>query len=172
MTRLFLAVWPSATATEHVRSMCSLLAPAWRGVRWTPEENWHVTLRFLDEADITQVTQALTGRQWPSATARLSSTFQPLSTHSVVMPVSGVDQLAYAVADAVGAPLGMFHGHLTVGRRARRDQPMHGPASPAKAPPPCEFDVDSFALVASTLTSSGPIYDTVAEFATSPGGAR
>jgi len=171
MTRLFLAVWPPEAAIEHIRSVCSALAPAWRGVRWTPEHNWHVTLRFLGEADIDEVTTALTDGQWPSATAYVGSTFELLGTHSVVIPVTGVQALAGVVAEAVSAPLEAFRGHLTVGR-ARRDEAMRGPLSvdpSSDSIPPCAFTVDRFSLVASTLTSSGAVYDTVAEFATSPG---
>ena len=56
MARLFIAVWPPEEVVEHLRS---LRRKDQRGVRFIPPENWHVTLRFLGEADEREVAAAL-----------------------------------------------------------------------------------------------------------------
>ena len=49
MTRLFVALWPPDEVREELRQ---LHRKDQRGVRFVPEDNWHVTLRFLGEADV------------------------------------------------------------------------------------------------------------------------
>ncbi len=46
LNRLFVAVWPSASLTGQLRAMDR---PSRPGLRWTTEDQWHVTLRFLGE---------------------------------------------------------------------------------------------------------------------------
>jgi 2'-5' RNA ligase len=47
MQRLFVAIFPPVP----VRSELAMLSAPLPGVRWTPEENLHLTLRFIGEAD-------------------------------------------------------------------------------------------------------------------------
>ena len=70
VTRLFVAVWPSEPAREHVRS---LARDGWVNVRWTPEDNWHVTLAFLGEAEIDDVAHRLDAGEYPAASQRPSA---------------------------------------------------------------------------------------------------
>jgi 2'-5' RNA ligase len=163
MSRLFVAVWPSDAARQHIRS---LPRDGWTDVRWTPLENWHVTLAFLGEADIDAVTRRLGGGDYPSATAEVGSRMALLGRSSLVLPVTGVDALAGAVRARVfdeppGTP---FRGHLTVGR-SRGKRPISRKAGSMPAPAAVAFDVDEIALVRSTLSSDGARYDTVSTFA-------
>jgi 2'-5' RNA ligase len=175
MSRLFVAVWPPAAICDHVRR---LPRDGWTGVRWTPEENWHVTLRFLGEAEPDEVKSALAASDLPSARAEVSSRLVTLGSHSLVVPVNGVDHLAAAVRHTT-AMLGSqptderFRGHLTVGRAIGRRRIVHQPprVDPARLST-AAFDVFEVALVASALTPEGARYSTIARFPTVNVGGR
>lgn len=49
--RLFVAVWPSPEAIEHLSAAVDAVrsAPAAAGVRWQPVTRWHLTLAFLGD---------------------------------------------------------------------------------------------------------------------------
>lgn len=49
--RLFVAVDPSPAARDDLRSAVAPLGDAWPGLRWTPVEQWHLTLAFLGEVE-------------------------------------------------------------------------------------------------------------------------
>lgn len=176
MTRLFVTAWPPAAVVAHVRAIDR---SGWTGVRWVPEVNWHVTLRFVGEADIAEVRAALSESVLPGATATVESSLETLDRSSLVVPVDGLSSLASAVVDAThhigrvecGKP---FRGHLTVGRSRGRHPIQFEPVTVGadRRPDPVEFAVSEVALVASELTSSGARYTTVATFTTSAGGAR
>ena len=70
MARLFVAVWPPEEVVEHIRS---LRRKDQRGIRFVPPENWHMTLRFLGEANEREVVAALDefDRGEPPPVARL-----------------------------------------------------------------------------------------------------
>ena len=114
MTRLFVAVWPSEQAREHIRS---LPRDGWVNVRWLAEDNWHVTLAFVGEAEIDQVARRLEG-DYPATTAEVAARMRVLGRNNLVVPVSGLDALAEAVHARVfdAPPDKPFRGHLTVGR--------------------------------------------------------
>ena len=174
MPRLFVAVWPNAEVSRHVRD---IPRDGWTGVRWIPEQNWHVTLRFLGEADLDEATRALTGEVFPAAVGEISSRLTTLGSRSVVVPVSGLDDLAGAVSrattgisepsDEVGDE--RFRGHLTVGRAVGRGRIRHA-AEPSRPASTVRFDVSEIALVTSQLTARGAVYETAATFATDPTG--
>jgi 2'-5' RNA ligase len=177
VTRLFVALWPPDHVIEHVRS---LPRDGWEGVRWVPEPNWHVTLRFIGEADPTAVSHALSKAPLPGTTAVVGSRLETLARTSLVVRVHGVDQLAHAVLQATST-IGRiehdrpFRGHLTVAR-TRGGRSIVGGRSGARhtdqAPASVEFDVSEVALVASTLSPAGATYATLATFTTTAGGAR
>lgn len=160
MTRLFVAVWPTDAVLDV---LADLERPHDQGVRWIPRENLHVTLRFLGDADEADVAGALGRATWRATTARLGPAIDVLGDHSLVLPVSGVDELAATAARATEG-LGThrsrrpFHGHLTVARLARRARPHRAVGLRCGA----TFDVDEVALVASTLTPDGARYETLA----------
>jgi RNA 2',3'-cyclic 3'-phosphodiesterase len=163
VTRLFVAVWPSQQARQHVRS---LSRDGWVNVRWTPEDNWHVTLAFIGEAEVDALAARLDRGEYPTATAEVASVMRVLGRSSVVVPVSGLDSLATAVRAAVfdEPPQQPFRGHLTVGRSIGR-RPISGKSRRAQLPAPVTFHVGEIALVRSTLSPDGARYDTVSTFA-------
>lgn len=161
MERLFVAAWPDDTTADALRR---LPRPEERGVRWVPPEQWHVTLRFLGNCDRDEVAARLHGAEVPGGVARLGPAVEWLGPQLVV-PVTGVDELAAAVqraTDGIGDPPGpRFRGHLTIARTRRSacstllGHPVDG-----------SFPVAEIALVRSELTSDGPRYTRVAIFPT------
>jgi 2'-5' RNA ligase len=168
MSRLFVAIWPPAHVCDHVRT---LPRHGWSDVRWTPEQNWHVTLRFLGDADPDEVADALVAVAFPTSTAHVSSELVTLGAHSVVVPVSGVDAVARVVREATQAlgshpPNDRFRGHLTVGRAIGRRGIVRDTGVEVGTPSAgvASFDVNEIALVESTLSPRGAAYATVVTF--------
>lgn len=157
--RLFLAAWPP----EHVlATLRELPRKDRRGVRFVPEENWHVTLRFLGDASVDAVMASLDDAGLPTVTARLGPGVDMLGERLLVAPVHGVDDLAAAVRRATNG-IGesdpkRFVGHLTLARlKPGADLP------PAMgAPVSAEWTIDEVALVQSRLHPDGARYTTVA----------
>lgn len=160
MARLFIAVLPPIEVVEMLRA---LPRKDQRGVRFVPPENWHATLRFLGDADIDDVSAALSRADLPTAQARVGPAIDMLGSHSVIAPVAGLDQLARAVDDATEglgtlAPRPTYRGHITVARVKR------GAIVRKVVGMLCDerFDVSEVALVESRLRPTGSQYDTVA----------
>ena len=120
MARLFVAVWPPE---EVVARLAALPRPDQPGVRWTTRDQWHVTLRFLGEADPADAAGRLARAVLEPAAARLGPRVGTLGAEIVAVPVAGLDDLA-AAADAVldDPPDRRFRGHVTLARvrRGRR----------------------------------------------------
>jgi 2'-5' RNA ligase len=158
MARLFVAVWPPE---EVVAELMSLRRKDQRGVRFVPPENWHLTLRFLGEADPDLVADALDGGHYPAATVRLGPGVDVRFERVLVVPAAGIDDLAAAVTRRTASlgepPAKRFVGHLTLAR-LKANAPMP-PALGAYVA--SEFDVDEIALVRSRLGPAGARYETV-----------
>ncbi len=159
MARLFVAVWPS---DEVAADLTQLHRKDQRGVRFVSPENWHITLRFLGEADPDMVGDALDQATLPSCVARLGPAVDVFNERALVVPVAGVDQLAAEVVAHTGQlgdrPRKRFSGHLTLARlKPHASMPralgalVHG-----------EFAVEEIALVRSTLDPDGARYETIA----------
>lgn len=164
--RLFVAVW---LPDEGVELLCRLPRPAIDGVRWTPAEQWHVTLRFLGRVDDDGVEAALgalasvsvsvgMGPAALAPAAVMGPVSELLSPRVLCVPVAGLDGVAAAVAKAfesVGEPAEdrRFRGHVTLarmkglGRREAREL--------AGEPIALEWPVREIALVRSHL-GGGP----------------
>ena len=56
MARLFVAAWPPSELTADLTGLPRKNRP---GIKWVEPENWHVTLRFLGDADPDEVTRRL-----------------------------------------------------------------------------------------------------------------
>jgi 2'-5' RNA ligase len=164
--RLFVAAWPPPEVLAAIRD---LPRPDHEGVRWTPEDQWHVTLRFMgDVADPDPVIASLRG-ELPGRGAR-DATLAPATSllgGHLVVGVDGLASLSTLVRLATAAygdpPLPQpFEGHVTLARGRRRtsltddlvDDAVNGGA-------PLTWSVDEVALVASDL---GPplTYETIA----------
>ncbi|MBI4934300.1 MAG: RNA 2',3'-cyclic phosphodiesterase [Actinobacteria bacterium] len=158
MPRLFIAVWPTEEAVEE---LAMLPRKDQRGVRFVPPENWHITLRFLGEANPDVVIAAVDDVVLPSATVQLGPGVDVLSDRALVVPAHGLDHLADAVRDAtanIGQPARRrFVGHVTLARlKPNADMPRALGAFVQ-----AEFDVHEIALVQSRLEAEGARYSTI-----------
>jgi 2'-5' RNA ligase len=156
---LFVAIWPPK---ELLDRLADLERPRDPGVRWVPQENLHITLRFLGDADVDEVGERLDAALLPMATAALGPALDLRAERSIVLPVTGVDDLAEVVERAVRGvgtanERRRFVGHLTLARLAKQARPGRSVGRLFDA----SFEVDEIALVASTLTDRGSIYETV-----------
>lgn len=102
------------------------------GLRWTPVDQWHVTLRFLPSVDPDALAQALGRVDWTEpVVAEAGPSPRPLSRQVWVLPVAGLGGLAQAVLSSTAALAEPepppFRGHLTLARarhpKALRDLP-------------------------------------------------
>lgn len=159
MARLFVAVWPPA---EVVAELTSLPRKDQRGVRFVPPENWHLTLRFLGDADPTAVGDALDAGEYPPASVRLGPGVDVVGERALVLPAHGLDALAAAVAAQTAAigepPRKRFVGHLTIARVKPHAHMPHALGAYLET----GFDVDEIALVQSRLHPDGARYETLA----------
>ena len=158
MARLFIAVWPTE---EVVTKLAALPRKEQEGIRFVPDENWHVTLRFIGEAHPDEVIDALDDAVLATARARLGPAVELLAGRALVVPVLGLEALAGAVTELTGhigqAPGRRFVGHLTI---ARVKPHASTPAS-LGIPVTGAFDVNDVALVQSRLGPEGPRYETI-----------
>jgi len=180
--RLFVALLPPAA----VRAELAPLAGSLTGVRWTPEKNLHLTLRFIGEAT-------------PEKQTAFEESLLRVRVEPFILPVGGVglfpsrgpakvlwagvgnghtrlyqlrkqvDEALLAVDPALAVP--GFHPHFTVGRLDPGHEPKHvlhflERHAKFESPP---FRVDEFHLMASELTPGRPpAYRTVRRFALQP----
>lgn len=157
-----MAVWPSPEVMDVLRA---LPRPPVPGLRWTTEDQWHVTLRFLGEASVEGAGAALRGlRHGERPEAVVGPHTERLGRTIVHLPVAGLDSLAAAVVAAT-AGVGEeppadrpFRGHLTLGRanRGRADLRAVG-----GVPAAGRWTVDEVTLVASRLHPKGARYEVV-----------
>jgi RNA 2',3'-cyclic 3'-phosphodiesterase len=158
IARLFVAMWPPASVIE---ALTALHSKDERGVRFVTPEQWHVTLRFLGQADPLEVADALDRTTLPVAHGHLGPAVDLLGERALIVPVAGVDALAAVVIRAtrrIGEPPGKrFVGHVTVARLKRH---AHAPRA-LGALVDADFDVDEIALVQSRLHPDGARYETL-----------
>lgn len=165
MARLWVGIWPPEWVVER---LSELHRKDQVGARFVPPENWHVTLRFLGDADPSAVDVALRSSDLRAASVRLGPAVDLLGEKMLMLPAAGVDELAASVVGATRA-LGTdpvrrrFVGHLTLARLKRRANMPRVLGELFTA----EWDVDSIALVESTLRPDGVRYATLAEYALS-----
>jgi 2'-5' RNA ligase len=157
MARLFVAVWPPAEVLDRLEQ---IERPSLPDVRWTGRDQWHVTLRFLGEAEPDRAAAALAELHAEPAEAVLGPRPGRLGESALVLPVAGLDALAAAVTHVtrhVGDPPDPrpFLGHLTLARFRRRA--ACGLAEPVSA----RWTVGEVGLVQSTVGPEGSRYTTV-----------
>jgi 2'-5' RNA ligase len=183
---LFVAVRPPADVR---RALHALPRPAERDVRWVPPDQWHVTLRFVGDAEVDALDRALAdrfGTRLPAPTGDESG--EPAGARSgtgpvcvlgprvsrlgrsiVCLPAAGLDELATAVREAttsLGEPPDPrpFSGHLTLARlRHRAACGLAGTAFSAR------FAVAQVELVSSRLSAQGAHHEVVARYAPGSG---
>lgn len=180
--RLFIAVWPPPQVLEGVTLLQGRLREMVPGVAWVPVPAMHVTLKFIGEASSEQLDQlmdnleavASESKEFTLTLSKLGA-FPKLGSPRVpFLGISGdidrLGRLAERLSDACAHVCGIdeqaFRPHLTLGRvRNRADETALAAAmsaTPFTGLP--EWKVDSFDLVESTLSRSGPSYRIVRRF--------
>lgn len=115
---LFVAVFPPDSVNDVLHSVASRRV---RDVHWATENHWHITLRFFGEAPVETVVDRLRHLKASPARATLGpATSAPWGPRTLVVPVTGLDQLAAQIAAAtrdIGKPRGVL-------LRTRRSRPL------------------------------------------------
>ena len=164
MARLFVALWPSPEVIEQLRQ---LERPRIDGLRWTTEDQWHVTLQFLGEANQDAMADKLSDARWSTRPLdmRLGPEVTMLGKEIVCLPASapGLEKLARQVSEVTGVRrTNRFKGHLTLAR-ARNKVPKAELEKLKGSPFEAAWTAENVALVRSSLSPGGARYETVAE---------
>ncbi len=158
MPRLFVAVWPPDDVLDAVES---LPRAAEAGVRWTERRHWHITLRFLGDAEIVDAIAALSIVEAAPSEVVLGPQVTHLGRNVVCIPGRGLDDVSAEVRN-VTAHIGEapdqhpFSAHITLARLNH-----HAECSLAGTAFTSSFDVDEVHLVESAVGPGGPAYETV-----------
>ena len=130
MTRAFLAIRPPDDVLDAVASrVAGVELPA--GGRWTPREQWHITVQFFGDCDLDAIAYVLSQLQLTGGDARLSGagSLPPERTSKYLVLFVHPDEWLVRVADAVAervAGLGFerdfrdYTPHLTLARFKQR----------------------------------------------------
>jgi 2'-5' RNA ligase len=155
--RLFVAVWPPPDVLDVLRG---LARPTVEGLRWTTEDQWHVTLKFLGDAEVAAASESLADVDAARTTAVMGPATARFGNGLLQVPVSGLDDVAAAVAASFGPDDRPFRGHLTLGRsRQRRRADLRRLCG---VPLAAQWPVEEITLVASQLHPGGARYEIVA----------
>ena len=95
--RLFVAVIPPANVLDVLATIPREARP---DVRYTTRDQWHVTLRFLGDADIGEASAALQRVDVPAVEAVLGPRVERLGRSVAMVPCAGLDEVAAAVRRA------------------------------------------------------------------------
>ena len=177
-----MAVWPPEDVAAGVASAVASLQAAHPdeagALRWTGPEQWHVTLRFLGNADEDEARVAF-GRAagldgFGPATAVAGPATGRFGRRVLHVPVAGLEGLAAAVVAAtadVGEPPEdrRFAGHLTLARARDRRGADLGPFTGVAVVG--RWAVPEVTLVASRPGRGGARYEVVDRLAVPPEGA-
>ena len=171
--RLFVAIRPSRLVRERLLAIMGGVS----GARWQTDDQLHLTLRFIGEADrhlATDIAAALAGVGQPSFEIQLSglgwfeSRGRPDTIWAGVTPQGQLKALHNKIEralDRVGvAPDSRaFVPHITLARLKPSSGPLGGLLEQgALASPP--FVVDSFGLYESDLTPGGAVHSLVERY--------
>ncbi len=172
--RCFVAIWPGA---DVVAALAALPRPAGERLRWSTEDQWHVTLRFFGELTPGQVDEvnAALAEMATSLPGDVTAEGGPatgfLGPGLVIWPVEGLRPVAERVERVtahVGQPIPdrPFLGHITIARGARGADLRRAPhlLSPLRA----SWPVTSLSLVRSELGPRGARYSDVRAFPVGP----
>ncbi len=141
------------------------------------KEAMHLTLKFLGEVSdskIAEIKKRLSGVRFEKCSVRLDGlgVFPAAGTPKVVWaglkPKQKLVELHQNIEQALAGlfPAGEhFHAHLTLARvKVVENKKEFKELLKTISVPPLEFEINSFELVASTLTPEGPVYGVLAFF--------
>ncbi len=159
MNRLFVCLWPTE---EVVGALEELHRKDQVGARFVRPENWHVTLRFIGNADPNDVADALDQATFEPTTVELGPAVDVGNERVLFVPATGADALAAEVAqvtrDLGDEPLRKrFLGHVTIARVKKRANMPRALGEMITA----AWEPSEVALVESRLHPDGARYDTL-----------
>lgn len=177
--RLFVAFLLADDVRAHLKQTCETLARRCPGVRWTPPEQWHVTVQFLGEMadrDVPRIMEALRRGAARSEPFRMSvgggGCFPPRGPVRIVwagaVDESGIMGRTVAAIgsamDEAGFPpeARPWHGHVTLGRVAedRSGGTLRNAVGGCSISPVVQ-PVESVSLMSSVLSPGGARYTQV-----------
>jgi len=182
--RTFVAVQLDDSCRKNLADAVSAMAALTDAIRWVKPENLHLTLKFIGQLRERQLPQAVEAigdaasdavpfRMTMAGIASLPPKGRPHVIHAPAEePTGSLETLALKVNEALADSLGVkreqrkFLPHVTLGRVKRRDK---CPAIAELAAQVAEsrfgaVQVDEVVLMKSDLTSTGPLYTTLACF--------
>jgi 2'-5' RNA ligase len=174
MHRLFVAIRPP----ETIRNLLVDAMDDSPELRWVPDENIHLTLRFIGEVErplAEDIASALQTLRFPPFTLKLAGVGKFAQRHggalwAAVQPKDEVAALAAKVERCcISAGLEperrAFHPHITLARFNRRSAAAVDPFLERNRALTSEpFAVASFTLFESRLSRHGALHETVTEY--------
>jgi 2'-5' RNA ligase len=155
--QLYVAVLPPP---EIIDAIGELPTRAQRGVRYTKRDQWHITVKFLGASDPDAAVKALADMEAPAVEATLGPAVSLLGARVLMIPVSGLDDLAAASSAAFAGvgesqPDREFSGHLTLARL--KGAPLRDPSvvPVLGVPISATFRASSVVLVKTEMTTDG-----------------
>jgi 2'-5' RNA ligase len=160
MSRLFVCLWPPE---EVVSVLEELHRKDQVGARFVRPENWHVTLRFLGNADPNDVAEVLNRAKFEPTVVELGPAVDIGNGGVLFIPATGADAIAAEVS-RVTRGLGdepvrpRFLGHVTLARMKKQANMPRALGELISA----AWEPMEVALVESNLRPDGARYDTLA----------
>lgn len=185
--RCFVAIAVGETATAALRDLHQRLSRATprRAVRWTPPDQWHLTLHFLGGVPVDRIAELEQSLRPSLAGARtfalrlegLGAFPSPQAPRVLWVGLGGdlpglqdVRQRVVRACATFGEPADPrpFHPHLTLGRMRQLDpqalRAWREASSDVRPLPPCEWLVDRVVLYRSELRPTGALHTELAGF--------
>jgi RNA 2',3'-cyclic 3'-phosphodiesterase len=168
--RLFVAIRLPKEAVGSVEKAAAALDGC-LGARILPPDSWHLTLRFIGEADARkaeEIGNALAGVKFAPFQVRLSG--------AGAFPSKGIPRAIWIGGDTQGAGelamrisqvltfLNLPEEHFTVHLTVARSKGVAEIDEFLKTGDVCSFETKSFCLMKSTLTPAGAVYEVLREF--------
>lgn len=153
---------------EVIETIDSLPTRAYRGVRFTRRNQWHITIKFLGQTNTEDALRALEAVDAKAAKATLGPEVVLLGPRVVMIPAAGLDALSDAVNLAFEG-LGEdqepreFVGHLTLARLKGAPLRDSSLVSVLGAPLATSFHVGALALLETEVGPEGTTHTAVAQ---------
>jgi len=174
--RAFVAIEPDP-ATRTALAEALLPMKQVEGLKLTPAENLHVTLKFIGDVDSAAMGDV---RAALDMAVEGVAPFSLEATDAIVLPNPRQPRVLAAAFDkpamlsllreqvermlgeaGVPAEPRPYRPHMTLGRFKRKPR---GPLPTVALPESCGFLVRSIGLIASRLTPTGPVYSPIADY--------
>lgn len=171
--RLFTGLYLSQEVRRHVADISAALSEGIKGIRWVPQENLHVTLKFLGSRDQSLIKDLVETMRKATDYLPLTLTvggvgaFPSLGSARVIWvgasDLEGRVDKVYNVLEKGAAKCGFpkekrpYRPHITIGR-ARKEPITITPEVAGRFDQELPLEIDEILLFSSQLTSTGTEY--------------